>query len=115
MLDLRLVKQEADETGEYKVYDIRLNSTDEEPIYRVAYTNTSYKSIQVATSYNAHNEQYIPDIYFEQANRWSGTDKDMFKIQTTSYGSMEVEEIGKVIAGLNIAKEVVLQLTEMFL
>lgn len=116
MLDLRLVEQETNNRGqEYKVYDIRLNATDEEPIYRVTYGESDYKYISICVSYKARNEQYMPEIYFEDADRWNNRQLPGFKIQTTSYGAQEVEEIDKVIAGYQVAKEVVAKLTEMFL
>ena len=127
-MDIKLVRTETGTVeengrtyeGDYRRYEIRCNTDDEQPSYVVEYTlndygTHTYRCITVSTNYFAHRDNYIPEIYFYDKNKWSDVEKAMFKIQTTAYGTMKVEEIDKIIAGLNFAKEVVARLTEMFL
>lgn len=65
-------------------------------------------------SYNCTTkDKYIPDIYIK-SNLDDNSLIDFISIQTTSYGTMEVEEIEKVIKGYQIAVETVKQLKEIF-
>lgn len=63
------------------------------------------------TTIERERAEYLPEIY-------SRTDMEGkvlgFEIQTTSYGSLPVEEIKKMIAGLNEAIEVVETLNKEF-
>lgn len=66
-----------------------------------------YKSIAVKKGIG----DYLPDIYCRDDIEGNVI---AFEIQTTSYGSLETEEIKKMVAGLNEAVEVVEILTKEF-
>lgn len=57
-------------------------------------------------------ERYLPDIYcrIDDEGEIVG-----FEVQTTSYGALPIEEVKKVIDGLNEAIEVVEILTKTFI
>ena len=86
--------------------------------YRVVRNITRYqdgdvlKRFRVETSYEDRYENYFPEIYYE--DDIFGEYKPQFKIQTTSYGAMNPEEIKKVIAGYQEAMEAVEILTKNF-
>lgn len=71
-------------------------------------SNSNYNFISVRVDKDA--SEYIPEIYTR--------DEDFkvvsFAIQTTSYGSLLVDEIEEVIKGFNEAVEVVKILTDKF-
>lgn len=98
----------------YREYEV---TADGEKVYTVRYNLRKigdYQSEDIAVLRN-HEKEYLQDIYFEQANKWSGLEKSRFEIQTTAYGSKTVEEIDKVIEGYEIAKALVTELTDMFI
>ena len=70
------------------------------------------KRICVHLSLKDERDNYIPKIYYE--DDFFGTSKPRFEIQTTAYGSMNPEEIKKVIAGYQEAIEAVEILTKNF-
>lgn len=70
------------------------------------------KRIRVELSYEDRHNNYFPEIYYEDG--CFVEDKPEFKIQTTSYGAMNPEEIRKVIAGYQEAMEAVEILTKNF-
>lgn len=70
------------------------------------------KRICVNVSYEDKHNNYIPEIYYE--DDIFGEYRPQFKIQTTSYGSMDPKEIQKVIAGYQEAMEAVEILTKNF-
>lgn len=55
---------------------------------------------------------YLPEIYFD--NDLLGEKPTRFRIQTTSYGALEVEEIDKVVEGYRIAQKTVKEIVEFF-
>ena len=57
------------------------------------------------------NLKYIPDILIHQD--WKTNEVKELTIQTTSYGSLGVEDINKVIEGLQIAKESVQEIEKI--
>ena len=67
-------------------------------------------------NYSTHDceskEKYIPQIYIK--DNLDGEGIDSIDIQTTAYGSMQVEEIEKVIEGYQVAVLTVKQLKEIF-
>ena len=68
----------------------------------------SYTIIRVAGDWN---ERYLPEIYYCDGPMY---EKAHFRIQTTSYGWLEPEEIKEVIAKYQEAVEVVEVLTKEF-
>lgn len=68
---------------------------------------SGYKSIDVRKD----GEDYLPDIYCRTN---SEGDSLAFEVQTTSYGSLSTDEIGKVVAGLEEAAQVAEILTAEF-
>lgn len=70
-----------------------------------------YESIFIAKNWEL---RYLPDIYFHNLF-YKKDDEKTFTIQTTSYGSLNAEEIQKVVEGYQEALEVVKVLTESFL
>lgn len=68
--------------------------------------------IYVDISYEDRHDNYIPEIYYE--DDIFGEFKPEFKIQTTSYGSKDPDEIKKIIAGYQEAVEAVEILTKNF-
>ena len=58
-----------------------------------------------------YDVEYLPDIYARYDCNYDTVD---FEIQTTAYGTIKPEEIGKVIAGYQEAQELALTLRKMF-
>lgn len=71
---------------------------------------SSYRNISV----NAKDwgKDYIPQIYYEEP--FERKSDAHFEVQTTAYGSLRPEEIDKVIAGYQQAKETAEILTKEF-
>lgn len=74
---------------------------------------SKWTRICVSTEYKDARENYIPDIYYQED--WYGEHDPKFEIQTSAYGSMNPEEIKKVIAGYQEAIEAVEILTKEFI
>lgn len=70
-----------------------------------------YKSISVRKA--NEGEDYLPRIYYDR-DRF-GEEGESFKIQTTSYGTLDPSEIKKVIQGYETAMEAVAVLTKAFI
>ena len=68
--------------------------------------------IHVNLSYEDRHMNYFPEIYYEDGI--FGDEEPEFKIQTTSYGAMNPDEIKKIIAGYQEAIEAVEILTKNF-
>ena len=68
--------------------------------------------ICVNVSYEDKHENYIPEIYYQ--DDFYGEYKPEFKIQTTAYGTMNPDEIAKVITGYQEAMQAVEILTKNF-
>lgn len=68
--------------------------------------------IHVDLSYEDRYNNYFPEIYYENDDL-AGQNGE-FKIQTTAYGTMNPDEIKKVIAGYQEAIEAVEILTKKF-
>lgn len=98
---------------ELKLVDTKINDRQVD-IYTVGnytvYVNT-YEGGRQCIDIEEKRDEYIPPIYTrtEIFGEISG-----FEIQTTSYGSIAVEEIKKMVAALNEAVEVVEILTKEF-
>lgn len=107
MLKLHLVKELRRENCEYKRYTIGDYSVD------VSSMNGKIYSISVSPDYRKRDESYLPEIYY--SNGEFGREEKGVKIQTTSYGSLKVEEIQKVIEGYNKALEIAEVLSAEFL
>lgn len=73
----------------------------------IARTYSWGRRVEVST---VNRERYLPDIYC----RTDGGEIVGFKVQTTSYGTLPVDEVKKVVDGLNEAIEVVEILTKAF-
>ena len=83
--------------------------------YTTTYTDgTVWDRVQVShIDFMAARKNYLPDISFEDGDsRWS--DGRGFKIQTTAYGTLNPDEIQRVIDGYNTAMEAVKILTAEF-
>lgn len=70
-----------------------------------------YDYTRICVNHNREHE-FLPDIYFYDGEY--GEDKKEFKIQTTAYGALSVEDTKKVIEGYEIALKVVELLTKKF-
>jgi len=99
MLEMKLMQEKTSEDGTTKMAEYQIG---ESYIVRVIDSKNLGRRYEV---YPNRNEGYIPEIYINRGV-W-GKDEPKFKIQTTSYGSLESEEIQKVIAGYNVAMETV--------
>lgn len=98
----------------YREYEV---TADGEKVYMVRYNLRKIGDWQnegIAVIRNYENE-YLQDIYFEQASKYNDIEKSHFEIQTTAHGSKTLEEIDKVIEGYEIAKALVTELTDMFI
>lgn len=98
--EITLVKFKEEDGRKYELYQIGK--------YEVTITTYS-DGCSFANIRKDHSERYLPEIYAREDRTITG-----FEIQTTSYGALPVEEISKVIAGLEEAMEVVKVLTEKF-
>ncbi len=99
MLEMKLMQEKTSEDGTAKMAEYQIG---ESYIVRVIDSQNLRRKYEV---YPNRNESYLPEIYID-CGIW-GKDEPKFKIQTTSYGSLESEEIQKVIPGYNVAMEVV--------
>lgn len=97
---LKLINAMQNGEDRYELYEMDLYKVE------VSYYGR-YKNIYVSKKERSY---YIPEIYFE--NGVIG--KEEFKIQTTSYGTLDVPEIEKVIEGYKLAIEAAKELTERF-
>lgn len=106
MLEMKLARTKEDEERNYKVYEIGC--------YEVYVTNYKTCDLRMISVVNKdRSADFVPDIYYEDGLFGDGEKK--FKIQTTSYGALDVAEVQKFIAGYNMAIEVVEVLTKEFL
>ena len=108
MLEVKFLekKKSADGLAEMKRYQIGrylVNVEDEEGRDRYIEARPDYSK----------GENFLPDIHIEREHLWKG--KAEVKVGTTSYGSLNVEDIQKVIAGYNEAIEVAQIIKEKFL
>lgn len=110
MLKMNLVETIVRKTEEYirtaNIYDLGIYKVID--IY-IEYPDYTLSNIEILIE--DKNSRYIPEIYSRR--EMDGTITD-FKIQTTSYGSLKVDEIEEVIKYLNEAKEVVETLKKFF-
>lgn len=93
----------------YEIYDI-------ENGYTVTKEACSWVSRGFRLQFNAESSSYLPQIYDSIdciKYRDSGLDF-AFEIQTTSYGSLEPEEINKVISGYHTALDTIKMVEEAF-
>ena len=88
-MKLKMVNEVKSKGKTYRGYELGLYEV-EETIFE-----SGYASIRVSKDWK---EEYLPEIY----ERNNG-----FAIQTTSYGSLQAEELKKVIAGYEYAMEAV--------
>ena len=88
-MKLKMVKEMKNEGRTYQLYTLGKYEVD------VTTFESGYASIKVSKDWK---EEYLPEIY----ERNNG-----FAIQTTSYGSLQTEELKKVIAGYEYAMEAV--------
>ena len=56
--------------------------------------------------------EYTPDLYFDPD--WNATDEVCVRVQTTSYGALNISEIARVAAGLTEAARLAEQLGNVF-
>ena len=105
MLEMNLVRTKEEENRKYEVYEIEGYS-----VYVTIYDDGE-KIISVST--NIGDDEYTPDIYFEDGE--FGSKEKKFKIQTTSYGALGIEEIEKFMAAYKKAVEAANVLTKEFI
>ena len=89
------LKFELKESGIVKEREIK--------VYENKYYILDFDGSLARVSRKDWNLKYIPDISIYQ--EWKTSEVKEVTIQTTSYGSLGVEDIEKVIEGLQIAKE----------
>lgn len=102
MLEMNLVRVEEESGRKYEVYEI-----GEYTVYVTIYGDDT-KIISVSTNIGA--DEYMPDIFFEDGR--FGSMEKKFKIQTTSYGALDTEEIKKFMEAYKKAINVVDILTK---
>lgn len=107
---------------DYKVLNGDKDNFEDVTIYKLGEHYTVYKNsyklqsgkvlvkFSVKVSYEDRMNHYIPEIYYDDDFSFLKAKegvkaKPKFTIQTTAYGSMNVEEINKVIAGYQEAVE----------
>ena len=119
MIELKLItsREREVEYRDEKLIEKRMDYIIEfegNAIYNVIKNTSDYGEFQIKQVYvaPADRNNYFPDIYFEEPNKHNGLEKETYKIQTTAYGAMDVNEIDKVIEGYQIAKETVALLKE---
>lgn len=88
-------------------YDITIYENNYYKIRKIYNKDLNYSTYD----YKSKGE-YIPSIYIK--NNLYKEEIDCIDIQTTAYGSMQAEEIEKVIEGYQIAVLTVKQLKEIF-
>ena len=106
MKELKLVKTVENENGVFKIYEIGCYQVQEQHLG----VNRDFKKICVRTDNTV--SKYAPNIYFEDSI-FGGDEK--FRIQTTSYGSLEINEFKEFMKAQNEAMEIVEILTNTFL
>lgn len=83
--------------------------------YRVTRFVTTYEDGEVIKNYSvSSDDEYMPEIYYDDCFGLVGRGKPAFKIQTCAYGAKSVDEIEKIIAGYQEAVEAVKVLTLNF-
>lgn len=102
---------------EFKLEDIKEGKVRKREIYSNGYyevNRTIHKECGLITYsvYLKEGRDYMPTIEVDD-DIYTFTLKD-FKIQTTAYGSKDVEDIQKIIKGYEIAIESVKELERMF-
>lgn len=76
--------------------------------YEDGYTSIDIRRLRTA------RDEYLPEIYVRDTYIDTKLTGFSFEVQTTSYGALEVDELQKVIAGLQEAAEVAQALTNKF-
>ena len=103
MATLTLVKEKREERDQnfalYQLYEI-----GDYKVSVATYTFKNCDSFKSITVTQNNDVEFLPHIYFE---REPGEDYGKFKIQTTSYGAMDVEQIKKIIKGYEEALMIV--------
>lgn len=108
---------ERDDYREVTTYTIA--AENEAPLYQIkkldVYTDSSKKELRWSNfSITKDNAvEYLPQIYYR--DDMMGEREPAFEIQTTSYGSLPIEEIDAMIAKLQYAQEAVKLFTKEFL
>ena len=106
MKELKLVKTVENENGVFKMYEIGCYQVNEQHLG----VNRDFRRICVRANEKA--SKYAPEIYFDDC-MLGGAEK--FRIQTTSYGSLEINDFKEFIKAQKEAMEVVEILTNTFL
>ena len=106
MKELKLVKTIENENGKFTMYEIGCYMIEEQFLG----VNRDFRRICVRANETA--SKYAPEIYFDDCI-FGGNEK--FRIQTTSYGSLEINEFKEFIKAQNEAVEIVEILTNTFL
>ena len=106
MLEMKLLRTKEDEKGTYKAYEVGCYIA-----YVTNHKNPEMLFISVSAKLDAN--EYAPYIYFEETR--FGEVVNEFTIQTTSYGSLDIQEIKKMLDAYNTAVEVVDVLERNFL
>lgn len=113
MMELKSIQvnEKAADGNLYRTEEFTLGERYEVEVYDTTYeSGTAIRKIYVEAM--DRNDRYLPEIYY-RADIF-GKREPGFKIQTTAYGSLGIEDIQKVIAGYQEAIEAVKVLTEAF-
>ena len=106
MKELKLVKTIENENGKFTMYETGCYMIEEQLLG----INRDFRRICVRANKTA--SKYAPEIYFDDCT-FGGAEK--FRIQTTSYGSLEINDFKEFIKAQEEAMEVVEILTNTFL
>ena len=98
------IKRLNNEDGAHVLYEIGA--------YEVSHSKYNSGYERICVDKKVWNEEYLPDIYYNDDCFGSG--KKELKIQTTSYGALNIEEIDKMMEKLKEAQMVVKELTKFF-
>ena len=113
MMELKSIQvnEKAADGKLYRAEEFTLGERYEVEVYDTTYeSGTAIRKIYVEAV--DRNDRYLPVIYYQTAI--FGESEPRFKIQTTAYGAMDIEDIQKAIAGYQEAIEAVKVLTEAF-
>ena len=109
MLTMNLVRTKKNTMNEVRVYEVVLEGTGTiYTVYNAVATVENFKEINdidICSDVKLSNELYLPDIYVRTAD--VDCKKTIFKITTTSYGTLESEKIEKMLNGYNLALETI--------
>ena len=106
MKELKLVNTMENENGKFTMYEIGCYIVEEQLLG----VNRDFRRICVRANKTA--SKYAPEIYFDDC-MFGGAEK--FRIQTKSYGSLEINDFKEFMKAQNEAVEVVETLEKLFI